>query len=104
MKRISTIVAIVLALPPIIVLPLRVDNYFAKAEEVRVVQAQVKAVEKRLDQQLDFARRKSLDDRNWALEKRYDTRDPLKMPEDIQDEYKRNIGEIKEIDDKWELK
>ena len=104
MKRISVIAGIILALAAVIVLPLKVDNYFAKAEEVRVVQAQIKAVEKRLDQQLDFARRKSLDDRNWDLEKRYNTRDPLKMPGDIQDEYKRNVGEIKNIDDKWSPK
>ena len=102
MKRISTIVAIVLALAAIIVLPLRVDNYFAKAEEVQVIQAQVKAVEKRLDQQLDFQQKRALENRD--LEKRYGTGDPLRMPEDIRDEYRDNHIKVKDIKDKWGLR
>lgn len=104
MKKISTVIGIILALAALVVLPLEVNDYFAKAEEMKVVETQVKAIEKRLDQQLDFARRKALDDRNWELEKRYDTRDPLKMPKDARDEYRRNFIEMKDIDSKWGLR
>jgi len=103
-KKLSVIVGCILALAALVVLPLKVTDYFAKAEDLRVVESQVKSVEKRLTQSLDIARRKALEERNWWLQDKCQTVDPLKMPELVRGEYRRNCAEIDTINKKWGLK
>ena len=114
-KRIQVFIGVAVGLAAIITIPFQVigylsdnyveeDRYRVTCEKVEFVQAQIKAVDKRLDQQLDFQQKRALENRNWDLEKRYDTRDPLRMPEDVRDEYRGNHIKIKDIKDKWGLR
>jgi len=115
MKRISSIIGVVLGAAAIIVIPLKTIDYLSAnyvemdkfnetCTKIELNQAQIKSVIKRMDQQVDFATKRALEERNWDLEKRYNTRDPLRMPVDVRDEYRRNAIQIIDIKDKWGLK
>lgn len=77
---------------------------FCPTEAAAQMQQQMQQQGSRLDQKIDNDRRDKLQERNWALEAKYNTRDPLKMPADTRLEYQKNQMEIIKLDDKWKGK
>lgn len=77
---------------------------FFHTEAAAQLQQQVQQQGLRLDQKIDNDKRDDLQKRNWALEAKYNTRDPLKMPADVRTEYQKNQLDMMKIDDKWKGK
>jgi hypothetical protein len=77
---------------------------FFHTEAAAQLQQQVNQQGVAFQQELDSRRREKLQERNWALEAKYNTRDPLKMPADVRIEYQKNQLDMMKIDDKWKGK
>jgi hypothetical protein len=77
---------------------------FLSCEAAAQIQQQVHQQGQRLDQKIDNDRRDKLQERNWTMESKYNTRDPLKMPTDARTEYQRNQLEMMKLDEKWKGK
>jgi hypothetical protein len=77
---------------------------FFHTEAAAQLQQQVNQQGVAFQQELDSRRREKLQERNWALEAKYNTRDPIKMPADVRTEYQKNQLDMMKIDDKWKGK
>jgi len=77
---------------------------FLSCEAAAQIQQQVQQQGARLDQKIDSDRRDKLQERNWATEAKYNTRDAMKMPADVRVDYQRNQLEMLKLDEKWKGK
>jgi len=78
-------------------------NFFP-TEAAAQLQQQVQQQGARLEQKIDNDKRDDLQKRNWTLEAKYNTREPLKMPADVRTEYQKNQLEMMRLDEKWKGK
>lgn len=99
-KKLATILGLIITLSTIITLLFKLDNRFAKANEVKEleqnVQQSVQKIEQRLDLKILEDRLNSLRERRWSLEDRYGL-NIEEMPQEIRDEYRRLSEEMDKI-------
>lgn len=91
-KKISTVIAIIIGLCTLTGIGYKYDQRLAKAEDVN------KSIQKlsiRLDQKIQDDRLNNIQERIWKLEDRYGT-DPSKMPAETKEAYRHLLKE-KEI-------
>lgn len=91
-KKVSTILALVIALAAVAGIVSKLDSRWAKA-------AQVKQLEIRLDQKIDADRINQIQARMWTLEDRYKSCD--RMPQSVKEEYRTLKDEKERLERKW---
>jgi predicted nucleic acid-binding Zn-ribbon protein len=91
-KKVSAILALVIALAAVAGVVSKLDNRWAKAD-------QVKKLELRLDQKIDADRINQVQQRIWTLEDRYKPLD--KMPQTVREEYRELKDEKVRLEGKW---
>jgi len=92
LKKLATILGIIISLSIVISIMTKVDGRYAKAKETKQY---IQRVEQRLDIKILEDRANALRERIWSLEDRYNNIN--EMPQEIKDEYRRLKEEREKI-------
>ena len=95
LKRISTIVALIISLTVLIGLAAKLDGRWAKAQSLSQLSQSVQKLAERLDQKILADRQAMVQERIWRLEDRYGSIEL--MPLEVRDEYRRLKVELEEL-------
>lgn len=95
LKKFAAIVSIITGLVAIIAIGTKIDNRWAKANDVEIVQVQQQQLETRLDRKILEDIAENIQNRIWMLDDRYKT--TSNMPASVKEEYRKLKVKLKQI-------